>query len=657
MDLSDASASYLGEAEEDKLGLSVRGAGDVNGDGFDDFLLGTCHNDQNGENAGKAYLVLGKAAGWGIDTLASDTEASFLGEGSDECAGASVGAAGDVDGDGYDDFLVGATSAYYDMGGAYLVLGRSADWGPDQSLALADAKFTGETQGDQAGSSVGGVGDVNGDGLADFAVHASETWGALKSRGTNYILFGRTSGWTDLSLEFADASFDPGFDSSGGAGGLIAGDVNGDGFDDLAFWDTYWVDGDEHEGTLSFLVLGRHGPWFQDQEYFDSDTRFWASGCGSVGDVNGDGQVDLACYTSGDNESGMTHLFFDTSALLGTEVEMDAADASYLGENAEDWVGRASGRGDVNGDGVDDLVLRSWRNDESGIDAGQVYLVLGRGDGWSQDMPLAGADASWLGEAGGDQAGRSTAIAGDVNADGYDDILVGAWNNDESGQDAGQVYLILGEPHPDCPGDLDGDGWGAPGHPDCPNGDETDCDDGDSAVHPGAGEVCDGIDNDCDPLTDELVDDDGDGAAECDGDCDDGDPLSHPGAQELCDGLDNDCDGSVPDDELDIDGDGYLACADGDAADCDDHDASNHPGAMEECDDGEDNDCDGDVDGDDADCPEGDDDSADDDTAGDDDTTDPGDDDCQCRNHAGPNASPLAILGLSTLLLCWRRFR
>ncbi|MCP3978224.1 MAG: hypothetical protein GY716_02675 [bacterium] len=120
-------------------------------------------------------------------------------------------------------------------------------------------------------------------------------------------------------------------------------------------------------------------------------------------------------------------------------------------------------------------------------------------------------------------------------------------------------------------------------------GDASDCDDDDATRHPGADEVCDNLDSDCDGIVPaDETDDDGDGAAECDGDCDDSDPGRFPGSPEICDGIDNDCDGIVPADEIDTDGDGYAICEN----DCDDTNADRFPGNMETCD-GIDNDCDG----------------------------------------------------------------
>jgi len=127
----------------------------------------------------------------------------------------------------------------------------------------------------------------------------------------------------------------------------------------------------------------------------------------------------------------------------------------------------------------------------------------------------------------------------------------------------------------------------ADGYTDC----DGDCDDNNATVYPGAPELCDGIDNDCDGIANDAIDDDGDGYSVCDGDCDDGEPEAYPGNPEVCDGIDNDCSGVVDDGVGDdLDGDGVTVCQ----GDCDDSDPNTYPGAPDPCD-GVDSDCGGDL--------------------------------------------------------------
>ena len=176
-----------------------------------------------------------------------------------------------------------------------------------------------------------------------------------------------------------------------------------------------------------------------------------------------------------------------------------------------------------------------------------------------------------------------------VNPDAVE-VPDNAVDDDCSGADAVTCYADL---------DNDGYGWNIGDVSDAGDCSEYsnqaplsgDCWESDDTIYPGAPELCDGLDNDCDgTVPADETDDDGDGVSECDGDCDDTWPLIYSGADEICDGQDNDCDGSIAAEELDDDGDGVRICDP--IGDCDDADNENFPGNIESCD-GQDNDCDG----------------------------------------------------------------
>ena len=646
--LTVSDASFLGEAYYDSAGFPVAPAGDVNGDGYDDILVGAYLNDEAGVDAGQTYLVFGGVGGWAMDSPLSTVGASFLGESDDSFAGYSVSGAGDVDGDGYDDILIGAPhddEAGSNAGQTYVVLGAAAGWAMDTSLSMADASFWAEGAADNAGHSVSGAGDVDGDGHDDLLIGAP--FDEYGDTGQTFVLLGRPGGWSmDTPLSAADASFvGEGNQAHSGWSVSGAGDANGDGYDDILIG-AYGNDEVGYRAGQVYLAFGKEAGWSVGTSLSTADASFLGEAVddragysvSGAGDVNGDGFADIliGAYTndeSGD-QAGQAYLVLGRAAGWSMDTPLSSVDASYQGENAGDVAGLwVAGAGDANSDGYDDILIGA---PGSGAIVGETYLVFGRATGWYMDSSLAAADASFLGEEIGDWAGYRTAGVGDVNADGYDDISIGAMGNDEAANVAGQAYLILGEPQ--ICDDGDGDGYGQPGDPSCPNGADQDCDDDDPAIYPEADEYCNGVDDDCDGTVDEddavdaetwYADDDGDGygdltstALACDqpvgfvassDDCDDTDPDQNPAATETCSGEDDDCDGEVDEQGADgcttyyadEDGDGYGVTGDEAClcaptgpytatvdSDCEDADAAVFPGATETCN-GLDDDCDG----------------------------------------------------------------
>ena len=147
--------------------------------------------------------------------------------------------------------------------------------------------------------------------------------------------------------------------------------------------------------------------------------------------------------TGGVSDAGAAYLILGSSSGI-SDMSLASADAKLTGETSNDRAGwDVSTAGDVNGDGYDDVLVGAHQEDTGGTDAGAAYLVLGSSSGIS-DMSLSSADAKLTGESADDRAGISVSSAGDVNNDGYSDVLVGAFGEDTGGSDAGAAYLIWG---------------------------------------------------------------------------------------------------------------------------------------------------------------------------------------------------------------------
>ncbi len=468
-DLKDAHASFWGEDSDDNAGSAVSGAGDVNGDGFDDLLIGAYLDEDGGASAGQTYLVLGGSDGWSIDSDLSNADASFWGEDAGDYSGFKVAGAGDVNGDGYDDILIGAYGD--DDGGSsagqtYLILGKASGWSMDTDLSSSDASFWGEDADDHSGYSVSGTGDVNGDGFDDILIGAMGDDDGGSNAGQTYLILGKASGWSmDTDLSLSDASF-RGEDADDHSGHSVsgAGDVNGDGFDDILIGAYGDEDGGGFASGQTYLIFGRSTGWSMDTDLSSADASFWGedpndySGwmVSGSGDVNGDGYSDILIGAYGDDDAGsdagQTYLILGRVSPWNMDTSLSDADASFWGEDSSDRAGVAlSCSGDVNGDGFDDILIGASRDEDGGSNSGQTYLVLGKASGWSMDTSLRVADASFWGEVASDYSGSSFSISGDVNGDGFDDILIGAWGDDDGGSSAGQTYLIFYETRPPAP--------------------------------------------------------------------------------------------------------------------------------------------------------------------------------------------------------------
>ncbi|MES2639383.1 MAG: MopE-related protein [Myxococcota bacterium] len=425
VELSDSYARIRGEVSGDHSGESVASAGDVNGDGYADLIIGAYGDNDGGSDAGAAYLVYHPVSG---RLELSAAAAKLIGEQANSWAGLSVASAGDMNGDGYADLFVGAYGdgdGGFNAGAAYVVHGPVYG---DLDLSLADAKLIGERTNDLAGYSVASAGDVNGDGYGDLVVGSMEVSDGGSGAGAAYVVYGPVSGELDLSLAGARLI---GEDAGDYAGYSVAsaGDVNRDGYADLIIGSAF--------AEAAYLI---YGPVSGDIDLSLADARLIGdlgivgNSVAGAGDVNADGYDDLIIGS-----------FAATAYLVlgpvSGDVDLSLADARFTGETAGSSGAGSSvaAAGDVNGDGYADLIIGAASDSEGGSFAGAAYLVYGPVSG---DLDLELADVKLIGRDESEGAGCAVASAGDVNADGYDDVIVGACGSGRTYA----AYLILGGP-------------------------------------------------------------------------------------------------------------------------------------------------------------------------------------------------------------------
>jgi Ca2+-binding RTX toxin-like protein len=490
-----------GEATYDVSGWSVASAGDVNGDGIDDLIIGATGNGSPfSYGNGGCYVVFGKntandgnfLASFDLSSLDGSNGFRFSGVGDRFWSNISVASAGDVNGDGTDDLIIGLPNSEQN-GASYVVFGSDTGFVPDVDLSALDGtdgfRISGSPAGGTTSGSVASAGDINNDGFDDLIIGASFASANGQWSGASYVVFGKEAGFDPifdlLTLDGAN-----GFQISGaasrdysGASVASAGDVNGDGIDDLIVG-SWGADLNAERAGASYVVFGRDTgvvggfPANLNLANVDGSNGFRISGVNAhdysgfsvaaAGDVNGDGIGDLiigawGADTSG-SQSGASYVVFgrdaDVEGPFGANLDLSTLDGSngfrITGVAANDLSSRSvAAAGDVNHDGIDDLIIGADNADPNGNLSGASYVVFGSSAGFLANLDLSTLDGTTGFRIDGvavlDFSGVSVASAGDVNGDGIDDLIVGARNANTNGRSSGASYVIFGRAPPPPP--------------------------------------------------------------------------------------------------------------------------------------------------------------------------------------------------------------
>ncbi|MFK8013574.1 MAG: integrin alpha [Marinicellaceae bacterium] len=481
LDGTNGFVSY-GIGASEHSGRDVSGIGDVNADGIDDFIINAIGTNNF---MGTVYIVFGNSIGYDGNLQLADLDGSngfkINGQQQQHLFGYSVSGVGDINNDGIDDFAVGAPGANNSSGAAYFIFGSDKGFASSIDLNLLDGLngFVLNSEvasGGRLGNSIASAGDFNNDGIQDVII------GAHRSRinfmppviGAAYILYGKNSFNATIStpdLNGSNGKVVYGSHANGQLGDSLsnAGDINGDGLDDLVIGEFLSSGIDENV----YVVFGKSTD-FPDEFFVSSlngnngftikgeaiDHLFGQSISADF-DINNDGFDDIligAPDWTNDiiDQEGLVYIVYGSDANFPSQFNVISIDGNngFIINGEIDGINNAinlgyavSSIGDFNGDSIDDIVISA--SGSGNFFNGSCYVIFGNMDGFgaSFDVNSITQKSGYVikGVNNNDKIGQSLSRAGDINNDGIEDFIIGAPSESTNANSSGAVYTLFGQ--------------------------------------------------------------------------------------------------------------------------------------------------------------------------------------------------------------------
>ena len=470
VEINDSTTNGPTLSNDDNFGTSVASIGDLDGDGVTDLAVGAYQDDEGGEDRGAVHIIfindIRTAGNGSVDSTVEINDSTANGPAllDNDRFGVSVTPIGDLDGDGVTDLAVGANrddDGGLDRGAVHIMF-MNMDGTINSTVEINDSTANGPTlsDNDRFGISVASIGDLDGDGVTDLAVGAHLDNEGGTDRGAVHIMFMNMDGTINSTVEINDSTTNgPTLSNNDRFGFSVAsiGDLDGDGVTDLAVGAFQDDEGGSDRGAVHIMFMNTNGTVDSTVEINSStangptlsnDDRFGVS-VTPIGDLDGDGVTDLAVGAYQDDEGGADRgavhiMFMNMDGTVDSTVEINSSTTNGPTLSDDDRFGfSVASIGDLDGDGVTDLAVGAYRDDEGGSDRGAVHIMFINMDGTiNSTVEINDSTTNGPTLSDDDSFGFSVASIGDLDGDGVTDLAVGAYQDDEGGTNRGAINVI-----------------------------------------------------------------------------------------------------------------------------------------------------------------------------------------------------------------------